>query len=270
MIPARVAGRPLTNGTACRCALLGVLLMDESRQLLHFIRTELRAQRKTHQDLARALGLAAPSIKRLLQGQGMSLARLEAIGRLLGYTLAELAARAAQPAPAALNPAQEAELVADPARLLVAVAALNQLTVDDMLARYTLSRAACVGHLLALERLGILDLLPGDRIRLRVAREFDWLPDGPIQRYFRARLEQDFLAAGFEAPGALHLFSHGMLSRAAVAELEQELQRLRQLCARLHARSLAEAPAQRVGYGLLLALREWEPAAFAALRRPVV
>lgn len=115
----------------------------------------------------------------------------------------------------------------------MAVAALNQLTVDDMLARYTLSRAACVGHLLALERLGILDLLPGDRIRLRVAREFDWLPDGPIRRYFRGHLEQDFLASPFAGPEALHVFSHAMLSPAAVAELGQELQRLRQLCARL-------------------------------------
>lgn len=244
-----------------------VVFMDESRQLLNFIRTELRAQRKTHQDLARALGLAAPSIKRLLQGQGMNLVRLEAIARLLGYSLAELTARAAHPAPTVLGSAQEAELVANPTRLLVAVAALNQLTVDDMLARYTLSRAACVGHLLALERLGILDLLPGDRIRLRVAREFDWLPDGPIRRYFRGHLEQDFLASPFAGPEALHVFSHAMLSPAAVAELGQELQRLRQLCARLHARSLAEGPAQRAGYGLLLALREWEPAAFAALRR---
>jgi hypothetical protein len=46
----------------------------------------------------------------------------------------------------------------------------------------------------------ILDLLPGNRVRLNVARDFDWLPDGPFHRFFRAQGQDDFLAGGSAAP----------------------------------------------------------------------
>lgn len=52
------------------------------------------------------------------------------------------------------------------------------------MAEYRLTRAECVKYLLMLDRMGLVELLPGDRIRPRVARDFDWSPDGPIRRYF--------------------------------------------------------------------------------------
>ena len=62
-------------------------------------------------------------------------------------------------------------------------------------------------------------------------------------------------------------FAHGMLTETALAQLHDELRRLRQKFAELHAESLAAPLAKRHGCGLLLALREWELAAFTALRR---
>ncbi len=46
---------------------------------------------------------------------------------------------------------------------------------------YQLSPAQCLHHLLALERIGLITLLPGNRIRLRVARDFKWAPGGPVR-----------------------------------------------------------------------------------------
>ena len=58
-----------------------------------------------------------------------------------------------------------------------------------------------------------------------------------------------------------------MLTESAQAKLRAELRQLRTRFAQLHEESLAAPLAQRKGTGLLLALREWEPAAFGALRR---
>jgi hypothetical protein len=58
-----------------------------------------------------------------------------------------------------------------------------------------------------------------------------------------------------------------MLTESARAKLQQELRQLRSRFAQLHDESLAAPLAQRRGTGLLLALREWEPAGFASLRR---
>jgi hypothetical protein len=58
-----------------------------------------------------------------------------------------------------------------------------------------------------------------------------------------------------------------MLSPEAHAEFTSELRRLRTRLAELHMASLAAPLDRRRGTGVLLAVREWEPAAFRALRR---
>ncbi len=58
-----------------------------------------------------------------------------------------------------------------------------------------------------------------------------------------------------------------MLTHSAALRLQAQLRRLRQSFAELHEDSLRAPPEQRRRMGLLLASREWEPAAFARLRR---
>lgn len=58
-----------------------------------------------------------------------------------------------------------------------------------------------------------------------------------------------------------------MLTADASTQFQAELRRLRQKFSELHQESLSAPLAQRRGIGLLMALREWEPVGFAALRR---
>lgn len=243
--------------------------MDELEQLLRTVKRELRAQRKTYRDVAVALDLSEASVKRLFSVGSMGLDRLAAIARLLGYTLAELTARAAAETPRlhTLSVAQEEELVSDEVLLLVAVCALNHWTFEEIGRTYRLEAAELVARLLRLARLGLIELLPGNRIRLSVARDFDWLPDGPIRRFFVAAGQSDFLDGDFAAEGGQHLFVHGMLDAEARAELRRELAQLRSRFAQLHERCIASPFAERRGVGLLLATRAWEPAIFARFRR---
>ena len=244
--------------------------MDESRRLLAVLKRELKARGLSYRDVAGKLRLSESSVKRLLSTGRLSLARLAAIARLLDLTLAELfqAAESAAPRIARLTRAQESELARDPRLLLAAVCVLNHWRMDDIVAAYRLGKAECLRLLLRLDRLGLIDLLPGNRIRLNVARDFDWLPDGPLRHFFRAQGRDDFLDAAFAGPGETMGFVHGMLTPAAAAQLQAALRRLRQDFAALHAQSLAVPLAQRQGTALLLATRPWEPPAFAALRRP--
>jgi hypothetical protein len=58
-----------------------------------------------------------------------------------------------------------------------------------------------------------------------------------------------------------------MLTAGANEELQSHVQRLRQHFSTLHDESLRQPIAQRRGTGVLVAIREWEPETFAALRR---
>lgn len=157
--------------------------------------------------------------------------------------------------------------MSDDKLLLVAVCAINYWTVEDIVSAYQVTKAECVKYLLMLDRMNVVALLPGDRIRVRVARDFDWLPGGPIRRYFHAHALGDFLDSRFDGEGETMTFSQGMLTEAASAELELELRRLRSKAAALHAESSSAPLAQKRGTSLLIAKRMWEPAGFQALRR---
>ncbi len=243
--------------------------MSEITQLINTLKRELKRQGKTYRDVGTALDLSEPSVKRLFATGQFTLERLVEVCGLLGLSLAELAQEADQGQQRihTLSDGQERELVSDMRLLLVAVCALNHWTMAQMLQAYRLSEAECVQLLLRLDRLGLIALLPGNRIRLNVARDFDWLRDGPIRRYFREQGLPEFIDSGFRTPGESLDFVHGMLTESARAKLELELRQLRARFALLHEESLAAPLPQRRGTGLLLALREWEPAAFSALRR---
>jgi transcriptional regulator with XRE-family HTH domain len=243
--------------------------MSEVSQLLTTIKRQLKLQGKTYRDVAAALQLSEASVKRLLTSDTLGVDRLVEISNMLGFTLAELAQEAAvtETRLRTLTATQEKELVSDTRLLLVAVCALNHWTMQDMLAVYRLSEAECLQKLLHLDRLHLIALMPGNRIRLNVARDFDWLPEGPIRRYFRTEGLNDFLDSGFDRPEQSLAFTHGMLTESALARMQAELRQLRARFAELHQESLASPLPKRRGSGLLLALREWEPAAFTALRR---
>jgi AraC-like DNA-binding protein len=243
--------------------------MSEVTQLVAALKRQLKHQGKTYRDVAASIGMSEPTVKRQFAEENFSLDRMIEICNLLGFTLAELAQDAAVSATRlhTLTNAQEKELVSDPKLLLVAVCALNQWSVADILSVYRLGEAECVQKLLRLDRLHLITLLPGNRIRLNVARDFDWLAEGPIRRYFREQGMPDFLDSAFARPEESLAFSHGMLTEAAIAKMQAELRQLRLKFAELHAESLAAPLSKRRGSGLLLAMREWEPVEFTRLRR---
>ncbi len=237
--------------------------------MLQFLRRRLKAQGITQKDLALKLNVSEASVKRMFASPRVTLERLAEVTALAGMTIAELAQETAQLSEKLpqLSEQQEREVVADLKLLLVAVCVLNHWTMTDILARYQLSEPEVILALTRLDRIGLIDLLPGNRVRLKVARDFRWLPNGPIQTFFRERAEHDYLAAPF--PPGQYVFTQGMLSDAARQRVTRLLEKVRQEFAEQHRASLQQPLEERHGTGLLLALREWEPSAFSALRRPV-
>ncbi|MES2355519.1 MAG: helix-turn-helix transcriptional regulator [Pseudomonadota bacterium] len=243
--------------------------MTEIHQLLVTLKRQLKGQGLTYSDVAAALGISEPSMKRLFTNGRFTLERLAEVSKLLDMTLAELLQEAdsSEPKLHHLDVTQEVELVSDSKLLLVAACVLNHWTLADIVDAYRLREAECIKRLLRLDRLRLIDLLPNNRVRLRVARDFHWLPNGPIRRFFKEQGQPDFLASDFNGPRESLTFVHGMLTDSAAVQWQTHLRRLRQTFAELHEESLSAPLAQRRGTGVLLATREWEPQVFALLRR---
>lgn len=243
--------------------------MSQTKELVVALKRQLKGRGVTYLQVADHLGLSEASVKRQFSQMSFSLRTLESICDLLEVEIAELARDAAdaQANVHQLSVAQETSLVADPQRLLVAVCVLNNWTLTHIVAIYRMSEAECIGHMLQLERIGLITLLPENRVRLRIARDFTWLPDGPIHRFFRDRAQTEFLNGRFNQPGELMRFQHAMLNPDATRRFQQKLYRLMEELTELHEECIASPEEDRFGTSFLLAMRSWEPAEFESLRR---
>jgi transcriptional regulator with XRE-family HTH domain len=246
-------------------------MSTEIVQLVATIKRELKAQGLTYKDVGRALKISEASVKRVFASERFTVARLAQVSRLLGLTLAELLQESTSSLPPldTLTREQEAQLVSDDKLLLVAVCSLNHWSLTDITSVYEIPKQEAVKRLRVLDRLGLIELLPGDRIRRRAKRDFDWIPDGPIRSYFSKQGLNDFLEGPFDPKDESLDFAHGMLTRAAQAELKLELRRLRTKLVTLHEQSIPASLTEKDGVGLLLSLRQWEPPAFRRMRRPM-
>ncbi|WBY00184.1 helix-turn-helix transcriptional regulator [Ramlibacter tataouinensis] len=243
--------------------------MSTTADLVLALKQELKAARLTYADLAQRLGMAESSVKRMLARGDMSLSRVDAVCRALKLDFAELARRVAdaQPLLKELTQEQERAVVADKKLLLVAICVLSQWTLEQITGSYRLGEAECIKYLVQLDRIGIIELRPLNRYRLKLAKAFRWRPHGPVMTYFREHAVLDYFAGGFDGAGEGVLLVHGSVSRSIAPSFVDRMQRLAQDFAQQHQADQKLAEKDREGYTLVLAMRSWEFEAFARLRR---
>ena len=243
--------------------------MSTTADLVTALKKELKSAQMTYADLAQQLGMAESSVKRMLAKGDMPLSRIDAICRALRLDFADLARRVAdsQPLLKELSQEQEKAVVADKKLLLMAICVLSQWTLDQISLHYRLSEAECIRYFAQLDRLGIIELRPLNRYRLKLAKTFRWRPHGPVMNYFRENALLDYFSGGFDAPGEGVLLVHGSVSRSLAPSFLERMQRVAQDFAQQHQADQKLPEKDREGYTLLLAMRSWEFAAFTALRR---
>jgi DNA-binding Xre family transcriptional regulator len=243
--------------------------MSTTADLVTVLKKELKAAQMTYADLARSLDMAESSIKRMLAKGDMPLSRIDAICRALKLDFAELARRVAdaQPLLKELTQEQEKAVVADKKLLLCAICVLSQWTLEQISTAYRLTEAECIKYLAQLDRIGIIELRPLNRYRLKLAKTFRWRPHGPVMNYFRENAVLDYFAGGFDGAGEGLLLVHGSVSRALAPSFMERMQRVALDFAQQHQADQKLAEKDREGYTLLLAMRSWEFEAFGQLRR---
>jgi hypothetical protein len=243
--------------------------MSSTRDLVTALKAELRRAGITYADLARALGLAHSSVKRIFARGDMPLSRVDEVLAVLKMDFAELARQVAQASPQRheLTPAQERALVADPKLLLTAISTLSQWSAEQIVHTYDISLPQVVASLLRLDKLGLLELRANNRYRLKIGKTFRWRPDGPVMRFFREHAVGDYFAGGFDAPGELLMLVHGQIAPAHAVLFNERLQRLAHDFAQQQLADQRLPESERQAYTLVIGMRSWLFARFRALLR---
>jgi hypothetical protein len=243
--------------------------MAQSGAIVEALKRALKAKGITYAMAARSLRLSEPSIKRMFSTKDFTLRRLDELCMLAEVDIAELARSLEQREQllAKLTVEQEQQIVGDRKLMLVALCAMNSWSANDIAATYSLADTEVTRLLIKLDRIGIIRLLPGNRIRLLLARTFAWLPDGPMQAYFKAQAQTDYFRSRFDRPDELMLFVTGHLSAKSTSTIIARLKRVANELGELHLEDSRAGTARRKNLSMLLAIRPWELSAFQDLRR---
>jgi transcriptional regulator with XRE-family HTH domain len=237
--------------------------MANTEQLVETLKKVLKSRGITYADLASGLGLSQASIKRLFSERTFTLQRLDDICRFLEMDFFELArlARGEADAQREMTLAQEELLASDRKLLAVFYLLLNNREPAAIVKDYQISEPECLRLTIKLERAGLIELLPGNRVRLRVSRHLRHRANGPLRRRLGEAMVNDFLSVKFDEHGGHFRFEVGELSTASAAMLVRKLDRLAAEFYELSALDTHLPPRQRTLYGIALGLRPWSGAA---------
>ena len=228
--------------------------------LIAALKRLLKAQGITYAALAKQLNLSEAAVKRMFSQQAISLARLEEICAVLDIGLSELATetKVGGPPPLAeLSEETEQLLVDNPSYLLGLYLTLNRWKEDEVMVRYDFTKPQWTGVLAKLDRLGVIELLPENRYRLRTARNFRWRKDGPMERFFLKHLLPEYFNRPFLAANEHLLLLSGMISSASAAKIGLRLQEAAEEFDGMLVQDAVLPTHQRVGVSLVLAQRPW-------------
>lgn len=243
--------------------------MSSSQRMVEALKQQLRARKMSYAKVAQALDLSEPSIKRCFAKCHFTLDRLEAICGLIDLSLADLARLAEEkPTPIVrLTLEQERLLTSDEKLLLVTFLVLNYWSLEEIHAYYELERGEIEAKLLQLDRLGMIALMPGNRVKLLTARHFSWLPDGPVRHYIDRFLLNDFFADGFAAADTHKRFVGALISPQSLQRMHQHIDQLTAQLDDYVQADRALSLEEKVGVAGVFAIRPWEVPAFRKLRR---
>ncbi len=243
--------------------------MTQTTALLDTLKKQLRVHGKTYRDLAAHLQMSEANVKSMFSKERITLSRLEAICQLIDLDLTDLIRiyEDGRRQITHLTLEQESELAANVKLLLAAVCVRNQMTYQEILGEYDYTEHELTQILAKLDKLKIIDLLPGNRIKLRITTDFRWLARGPIDEFFEQQIKRQFLNSKFLNDQDQKLFLFGLLSEQSIQSLNKKITDLAQEVSEMHRQDANLPLAKRHNVGMLLAMREWELDVFQPYRK---
>ncbi len=243
--------------------------MARSQSLVAAIKRELKTQGLSYRELAKRLTLSESAVKQMFSGENMTLKRVDAICDVLGLDIEDLVRLAADKNPQLemLSVDQEKELIGDARLLLVAYCLINNWTFQEIIDRYTFTEHDCIRYMARLDKMRLIELLPGNRIKPLIAINFQWQKDGPIERYFRSAVQAQFFNSSFTEALSLRLVKNGDLSPQAIHQLMDRMNSAGQLFDDLNREERKLPTNKRTGATMVLAIRHWEFDAFRQFER---
>ena len=243
--------------------------MRQTNLIIETLKRELRRQGIKYRQVAQTLGLSEASVKRLFAERSFTLKRLAQVCELLNLEFSDLVHQMEKDIELTeqLTLEQETELVSDIKLLLMAYFLMSKLEFEDIIRIYDISETEGIRLLAKLDRMKLIELQPGNRVKLMIANNFSFITRGPIERFYEREVQSEFFDSSFDGNGEFRIYISGVFSRAANAEIIKKIKQLAIDAHELRLDSESVPLDDRFGCSLIMAIRPWEVKVFDELRR---
>lgn len=243
--------------------------MSQISSIVATLKQEMKYQQIKYRDVAAHLDMNETSVRRLFSNESFSLERLEKICELVGMEISDLiySMEANKKQIQELSLAQETELANDPSLLLVAHLAINGWQFQDIQQHYAFDDPQLISLLARLDKMGMIELMPMNRIKLRITEGFAWQAHGPVMAFFHRVLEKDFFNCKFEAHNEALLVLTGVLTEEANLELKQKIRELEALFLDISRRERKLSVDSRRHVGIVAAIRPMKFSIYDDIRK---
>lgn len=203
-------------------------ISSETGALLVALRRALSGAGWTQARIASELGVGTATVKRWLHGRGLSFHTLGKLCAMAQTSLAELAesSRVATQQEDRLTLAQEEALTKDSNLSTVFFLIVNRWPPTEATEAFHISPEEVEAHVQRLERLALIDRLPGGRLRARLSQSHAW-QRAPMRRHFERHLKPMFFTMDYGDPGAIFGSEMIKLSPLGVARLREQIEAFR-------------------------------------------
>jgi len=158
--------------------------MTTSSRIIDTLKRQLKVRGITYSGLAERLDLSESAVKHMFSTGNFSLRRLDDVCAVLELDIGDLVniSESQEQKIEQLSTDHEKEIVTDLRLLLMTYCLVNYWTFDEIIERYDITPEAGLKYLRHLDRMKVIELQPGDRVRLLVANNFSWRKNGAIEK----------------------------------------------------------------------------------------
>jgi DNA-binding Xre family transcriptional regulator len=243
--------------------------MTTSSRIIDTLKRQLKVRGITYLVLAERLNLSESAVKHMFSSGNFSLRRLDDVCAVLEIDIGDLVniSESFEQKIEQLSEDNEREIVTDIRLLLVAYCLINYWSFDEIIERYDISPEAGLKYLRKLDRMKVIELQPGDRVRLLIANNFGWRKNGAIEKFFRSRVQSEFFSHHFQDDDSIRIVKNGMLTRKSQLQLIEKLKSMGELFDDTTWDERKLSATERSGTTMVLAIRHWFFEGFRHLER---
>ncbi len=236
------------------------MLQSDIPQILASLKNALRARHLTYKEIAARLGVHETTVKRNLNGRGLSLEFLERIcnaADLRITDLLEISAESRESHRRQISIRQESGLASNLQSTFFFLLLQRKWTPEEIRVEFGLTEAQLVNHLVRLDRLGVIKLLPNNRVKMLIDRHPEWKSGGPIRQSFNRWLGQQF--AHMDWPRGMFEVETVKIAPSSLALIQSLMKDFSEAVIRVGERDHQLSGEQCSWYSVLVAARTVDP-----------